>query len=147
MLQVGAVRAKAPVEQSSSSGAIPEPVMSVINAVETSNLSLLNLAMACLVQEAGEVGLPKPFLSTVKRGLETEDWGGFARALRSFEFLGEEGRFFLLAPYTTSRGGKPETQLSAIYARRLDLGEIPETHPVLWTCLGECVSRFHKSCR
>jgi hypothetical protein len=110
--------------------------MDVIVAVEKNDSTLLAQAMTSLIQDANQLGLPKTFLTDIMQGLETGDWSRFAQALKSFEFMGEEGRFFVLAPYTTSRGAKSETRLSALYASRLDLGEIPVTLPILIELFG-----------
>ena len=120
----------------SLSGEVPTPIMDVIVAVEKNDPSLLDQAMTALVQDASQLGLPKRFLTDIMQGLETGDWSRFARALKTLEFLGSDGHFFILAPYTTSRGAKPETLLSALYASRLDLGEIPATLPILIELFG-----------
>jgi len=127
---------KTPVNLPSFVSEVPPRVMDVIQAVEKNDSSLLSQAMTRLIQDAGQLGLPKLFLTDIKHGLETGDWFRFAKGLKTFEFLGAEGRFFLLAPYTTSRGAKSETRLSAIYGNRLDLGEIPATHPILLELFG-----------
>jgi hypothetical protein len=110
--------------------------MDAIEAVEKKDSSSLGDAMTRLIEAASRLGLPKPFLADVKQSLETGDWSRFARALQTFEFLGAEGRFFLLAPYTTSRKAKTETVLSAIYGTRLNLGEIPTILPILLDLFG-----------
>jgi len=120
----------------SLSGEVPAPMMDVIVAVEKNDLSLLGQAMTSLIQDASQLGLPKRFLTDIMQGLETGDWSRFARALKTLEFLGPDGHFFILAPYTTSRGAKSETLLSALYASRLDLGEIPGTLPILIELFG-----------
>jgi hypothetical protein len=115
---------------------VPAPVMDVLMAVEKNDHSLLGQAMTFLIRDASQLGLPKKFLTDIMQGLETGDWSDFAQALKTLEFLGAEGRFFLLAPYTTSREAKLETLLSALYASRLDLGEIPATLPILIELFG-----------
>src|SRR5258707_12615865 len=97
---------------------VPAPVMDVMMAVEKNDHSLLGQAMTFLIRDASQLGLPKKFLTDIMQGLETGDWSDFAQGLKTLEFLGAEGRFFLLAPYTTSREAKLETLLSALYASR-----------------------------
>jgi len=116
---------------------VPAPVMDVMMAVEKNDHSLLGQAMTFLIRDASQLGLPKKFLTDIMQGLETGDWSDFAQGLKTLEFLGAEGRFFLLAPYTTSRQAKSQTLLSALYASRMDLGEIPATHPILMEIFGE----------
>lgn len=118
-------------------GEVPAPVIDVIMAVEKNDQPRLGQAMTSLIEDANQLGLPKKFLTNIMQGLETEDWSGFAQGLRTFEFVGADGRFFLLAPYTTSRQAKSQTLLSALYASRMDLGEIPATHPILMEIFGE----------
>ena len=118
-------------------GEVPAPVMDVIMAVEKKDQPRLGQAMTSLIEDANQLGLPKKFLTNIMQGLETEDWSGFAQGLKTFEFVGTDGRFFLLAPYTTSRQAKSQTLLSALYASRMDLGEIPATHPILMEIFGE----------
>ena len=127
---------KTPVNLPSSLSEVPARVMDVIKAVEKNDSSLLSQAMTRLIREAGQLGLPKLFLTDIKHGLETGDWSRFAGGLKTFEFLGAKAEFFLLAPYTTSRGAKSETRLSAIYGTRLDLGKIPATYPILLELFG-----------
>jgi hypothetical protein len=124
------------VNQYSLSDEVPLPVMDVIKAVEKKDSSAIGYTMTRLIEAASRLGLSGPFLSDIKQSLETGDWSRFARALQTFEFLGEEGRFFLLAPYTTSRKAKTETVLSAIYGTRLDLGEVPAILPILLDLFG-----------
>jgi hypothetical protein len=124
------------VNQYSLSDKVPRPVMDVIEAVENKDSSGVGHAMTRLIEAASQLGLPESFLSDIRQSLETGDWSRFARALQTFEFLGAAGRFFLLAPYTTSRKAKTETVLSAIYGTRLDLGEVPAILPILLDLFG-----------
>jgi hypothetical protein len=118
------------------SAEVPFRVVDVILAVEKNDSSLLNQSITSLIDDAEQIGLPKPFLADTKQSLASGDWNRFAKALQNFEFLGEDGRFFLLAPYTTSRKAKKETLLSAIYGSRLELGEIPAVRPILLDMFG-----------
>jgi hypothetical protein len=115
---------------------VPSRVMDVIKAVEENDSSLLNQSITSLIGDAEKIGLPKPFLVDTQQSLESGNWTRFAQALQNFEFLGNDGRFFLLAPYTTSRKAKKETLLSAIYGTRLELGEIPAVCPILLDMFG-----------
>jgi len=110
--------------------------MDVIRAVEKKDSTLVNQSIVSLIADADQIGLPKPFLADTKQSLDSENWDRFAKGLQNFEFLGEDGRFFLLAPYTTSRKAQKETVLSAIYGSRLELGEIPALQPILLDMFG-----------
>jgi hypothetical protein len=115
---------------------VPLPVVHAIHAVEEDNSALIDEAMSRLIEEANQLGLPRPFLSDIQQCSRTGGWSKFARALQTLDFLGADGRFFLLAPYTTSRKAKTETVLSAIYGSRLNLGEIPAILPILLDLFG-----------
>ena len=115
---------------------VPFRVMDVIKAVEKNDSTLVNQSITSLIDDADQIGLPKPFLADTKQSLDSGNWDRFAKGLQNFEFLGEDGCFFLMAPYTTSRKAKKETVRSAIYGSRLELGEIPPLQPILLDMFG-----------
>lgn len=114
----------------------PGAVRDVIDAVENRNSSQIDTTLARLIEQADDLGLPQGFLAESRRCLDSGNWQDFAHSLRSLSFVGEEGRFLIVAPYTTSRKGKQETLLSAIYGSRLSLGEIPALRPIVEDIFG-----------
>jgi hypothetical protein len=81
--------------------------------------------------------LPNDFLAATFRALRTQDWSFFPNAFRKLEFLGPDGRFLLIAPYTALREGASTTKLSAIYGSTLSLGEVPTPDSLLVEMFGE----------
>ncbi len=116
---------------------VPDAIKELIHAVEHNDSPRLNRAMARVIQSAADVGLPKSFLMDIQHGLQCGDWSRFADGFRRAKFLGKDGRFLLVAPYTTSRGGKVEAQLSAIYGAQLNLASIPPSDEALINLFGE----------
>ncbi len=117
---------------------VPFQITEVINAVATNDFSRLDRAMAHVIHSSNELGLPTAFLEDIQQyGLDSGDWSRFADGFKKLKFLGKNGRFLLVAPYTTSREGERQTSLSAIYGVRLDLGSIPPADSVLHEMFGE----------
>lgn len=116
---------------------VPVQIMEVIHAVENNDPAKLDRAMIRVIQNSTGLGLSKSFLMDIKRGLDSGDWSRFAAGFKRNKFVGKKGRFLLVAPYTTSRGGKRETRLSAIYGVCLALEKIPSANAVLQNLFGE----------
>lgn len=81
--------------------------------------------------------LPEEFLAKTASALRTGDWAFFPNAFRDLEFVGPDGRFLLIAPYSALRGGKRATQLSAVYGSTLSLRNVPPGEQTLRELFGE----------
>jgi Family of unknown function (DUF6014) len=68
--------------------------------------------------------LPQEWLLNTAKALETGEWGLLSEDFCRQKFVGQDGYFLIIAPYTIRRGGTISTKLTAIFGRI-----IPVTFP------------------
>jgi len=114
---------------------VPFRVMDVIKAVEKNDSSLLNQSIASLIDDADQIGLPKPFLADTKQSLDSGNWDRFAKGLQNLEFLGEDAASFCW-PLTPHRARpRKRRSLAPFMAAASNSAKFRPCNPSCWICL------------
>lgn len=95
------------------------------------------LAIARAVAREPQVyGLPLDWLLRTIDAMETGDWGLLSEGFLRQEFLGSNGDFLLVGPYTIQREGEVETRLSGVYGSVIPHPPMPPLEKVLFEIFG-----------
>jgi hypothetical protein len=79
-----------------------------------------------LAEEHEAWGLPRDWTVATAEALKTENWSVLDDLFIRERFLGENGKFLIVAPYTARRKGEASTRLSGIYGSVLPHQEMPQ---------------------
>lgn len=93
----------------------------VVEAVSQGDIARASGALLKLAAESDAHGLPAKFLQEAAIALQTGEWNRLSEPFVRHEFVGNDGRFLLLGPFTVRRLGRPATVLTAIYGEVIPL--------------------------
>jgi hypothetical protein len=83
-------------------------------AVERDDRESIAKGLRCLSSDPS-AALPTQYLAATAEALETGDWSALTAPFRESRFVGNDGRFLILGPYTVRRSGCDFMLLSALY--------------------------------
>lgn len=89
----------------------------IIDAIAEGNTRTASAGLHKLSKSADSYGLPRTFSEETLIALDTGDWNRLSEPFRRCEFIGGDGTFLLIGPYTIRRLGRRTTILTAIYGR------------------------------
>jgi len=87
--------------------------------------------LTILTDTADDYALPGEFLRLNCEALQKNNWDVLSQAFVNEEFIGPEGEFLIVAPYTARRQARKETLLTAIYGKVLPYEVLPDLSKVV----------------
>jgi len=105
---------KVDTQEPQSFGNLPIRVIEAIGQAGEVTKQALEL-VRLLARESEAYGLPEEWLLRTATAMESGNWEALSTAFVSQEFLGVNGSFLVIGPYTIRREGEIETRLSGLY--------------------------------
>src|SRR5438876_8662711 len=94
---------------------------SIIDAITRADVKTASAGLLELSKSSNSYGLPGKFLEETATALTTGNWDSLSEPFKYREFVGNDGTFLLLGPYTVRRRGRKITTMMAIYGQVIPL--------------------------
>lgn len=113
----------------------------IVKAIAENNIKLAFTRLEQLMVE--NTRLPQEWLQNTAKALETSNWDLLSHGFINQQFIGKDGYFLLIAPYTVRRQITQTTKLTVIYGRVISVPTIPVEQ--LEHILKERIGELHQS--